>query len=53
MKCPLTVYVGDFGECYEEKCAWYDSKIEKCSILTIVSCIDNIDDTLSAIKEKM
>ena len=34
--CPLrTKYVGEGQECLEEKCAWWETRLEMCSLRAI------------------
>lgn len=42
-RCPLKMlagFVGDFQNCSEGKCAWYDSNWRECAILALAKSVN-------------
>lgn len=50
--CPLRVLYGISAVCREDQCAWWDEEQGHCIIMTCLSRLEGIDDSLDLLQSK-
>ena len=62
MKCPLLreqyretkeEEICEWADCLKEECAWWDSEVKLCTVLSLRLSIDSLVEFLGNIKDKM